>query len=66
MKWLKTILPVLVLALSLVMIFLAFLGSNPPLPATFEGAEPAIACKGDDDCERRHHQVQGAQSNWAQ
>jgi hypothetical protein len=51
-----------------VMIFLALLGSDPDPPMAgpgFEPTKPAIACNGDEDCERRHHRIQGAQSNWA-
>jgi hypothetical protein len=64
MRCLKAVLPVLILALSLAMIFLALLGSNPPVPA-FPAPEQSIACKGDKDCQRRHHRLQRDQTNWA-
>lgn len=55
-KWLKALLPISVLALSLFLIFMAFQQAAGPDPAIQPDGAAVPGCFGDRDCQREYGQ----------
>lgn len=59
-RWLKALLPLGVLVLSLALIFLAFVEAGGPSAPALRGAPDLTGCFGDRDCERTYRQEREA------
>jgi len=59
-RWLKALLPISVLVLSLALIFMAFAEAGGPSAPALRGASDLAGCFGDRDCERTYREERSA------